>query len=955
MLMNSKYARWTKTLLSIQARVLYSSQCEQLVVKRYTDTILLPKTNFQAKITGKKRIDKDQYLQNKCGFSELYNWQRANLKGPDFVLHDGPPYANGDVHIGHAINKILKDITIRSKVINGQRVHYVPGWDCHGLPIEYKALSLVKEKYASLSPTEIRSIAHTFATNTINKQRQVFASWGIMADWKNNGCYFTNQTSFIINQLHQFYNLYEKKLIYQDFKPVYWSPSSKTALAEAELEYKHNHESKSVIIRLRLVDLPSKLITFEGKPLYALAWTTTPWTLVSNQALSYSPNIIYCLAEHSEGNFYVVAEPLIEDISKKIGPLTVVTTFSGNDLNSAKYLHPITGDTLNFLPSSHVNADQGTGLIHTAPAHSHEDFLVGLENHLSVVSLVDEEGKYKSEAGSQFHGLKVLEEGTEAVLSQISQNIIHTETIVHSYPYDWRTKKPVIVRASLQWFIDTESIKEKALEVAERINVFPEQYKLLWINSFLTQLKKRPYWCISRQRVWGTPIPVLYNKDTNQIFTNREFIGNLCKLIEKYGVDCWWELPVEKLVGKKLFSELNGSEGNLEKGKDIMDIWFDSGISWSFVLPNKEANVYMEGMDQLTGWFQASLLTSVALQGSSPYQDVFIHGFAVDENKNKMSKSIGNIIHPEEITKGGTDLNKKPPYGVDVLRWWIASHATQHRLIPIKRTSLQESVDEIHKFRLVFRFLLGVLHTYDKSKSVTEPLYNNLDKYMLHQLYHFHLNINSLYEKYQYHNVSNAIVNFITNDVSSIYCHLIKDRIYCEKIDSPFRLGALDVIGEVLAVSVRSIAPIMPHLAEEVWLHHPENLTSAPLFHANFKLLESWNKPEIKILIDKALELRNQINKQNVLNSWTIKATIKTNAENFKLLSLLHEHETSSTSELCDICQLSSITLLNDESCSNFNITLEPTDKLLCKRCRRHLESDFDELCNRCIEILNTA
>ncbi|XP_014215047.1 isoleucine--tRNA ligase, mitochondrial [Copidosoma floridanum] len=957
--MNLQPFLWrVKSLLSTQARILYrchSTQQEKLAEKRYTDTVLLPKTNFPAKITGKKRVEMDMYLQDKCGFAELYNWQRANLEGPDFVLHDGPPYANGDPHMGHTINKILKDITIRSKVVKGQRVHYVPGWDCHGLPIELKALSSAKKRVADLTPIQVRTQARKFAEEAFAKQKKVFASWGIMADWKDSSCYFTNTTSYIKNQLQQFYSLYEKKLVFRDFKPVYWSPSSKTALAEAELEYK-DHQSQCATVRLRLVELPPRLAAFEGRPVYALTWTTTPWTLIANQALAYSPEANYCLVEHSEGNLYILAEQLLQSNIEKIGQLNVLTTFTGKDLVGSKYAHPITGVVLPFLAGSHVNTSQGTGLVHTAPAHGKEDFLVALENKISIISLVNEEGKYTAEAGAEFEGLKVLEEGTPAVLARIDQNIVHVEKLTHSYPYDWRTMKPVIVRASHQWFINTDSIKDQAVESLKDVNIFPETKRTAWSNALLTQLKQRPYWCISRQRAWGTPIPVLYYKDTGEVFITREWVDKLCQLIDKHGDDCWWELPVEKLLGRKLRAAYSVTGAELEKGKDILDIWFDSGISWSYVLPDKKANLYMEGMDQFSGWFQSSLLTSVALQGCAPYKDLFVHGFAVDENNNKMSKSIGNVVNPDDITKGGKNLNKNPVHGVDVLRWWVASHGTQHTLVPVKKTLLEGSVESVNKFRNVFKFLLGTLNNYDDNRKITvEPQYKYLDKYMLHQLYHYHNQIQELYEKYQYHNVSKLFLNFMTNDVSAIYCHLIKDRIYCEKVDSPFRLGSLDVVGEILAITVRSVAPILPHLAEEVWLHHPENLASVPLFHTKHRSLDSWDQPEVKTIVEKAMDVKSEINKLTAKNTWLSKATVRANSGDFELLSVLQKSGISSTSEICDICQVSSVTLIKDDRCENLSVSLENVDQELCKRCRRHVEPGPSEICDRCTEVLNAT
>ncbi|XP_051156540.1 isoleucine--tRNA ligase, mitochondrial [Leptopilina boulardi] len=930
-------------------RYSYGTQ-QNVQTKQFKDTILLPQTKFPLKFSDEKRIEMDEYLAEKCGFFELYNWQRANLTGPDFVLHDGPPYANGNPHMGHAINKILKDITLRSKIIKGQRVHYVPGWDCHGLPIELKALTELKTKEKDLTPLQIRHHAKKYAKEAIKKQKDAFASWGVVADWKKSGCYFTNSTSFLTNELRQFINLYEKKLIYRDFKPVHWSPSSRTALAESELEYNDKHESKCATVRLKIVELPPSLSEFKEKNIYALTWTTTPWTLVANQALAFSSDAIYCIAKKSDGDLYLIAQDLLCHVTEKIGYLNPLKTIKGSELNGAKYLQPISGISLPFLAASHVNTLVGTGLVHTAPAHGSEDFCVALEHKIPVLSVVNEEGCYTDEAGSQFTGKEVLKDGTNIVLDHLSKDVLHTEILVHSYPYDWRTKKPIITRASHQWFIDTDALKEKAAESIQNLQIYPESRRQTSINVLLKQIKQRPYWCISRQRVWGTPIPVVYLNNSKNVFTSREFVERLCRLIEKNGNDCWWELPVEKIVGKKLMEELNVT--NIERGNDILDIWFDSGISWSSVLPEGKADLYIEGMDQFTGWFQTSLLTSIALQNSAPYKGLYVHGFAVDENNNKMSKSIGNVISPEEIVKGNKNEKQKPAYGIDVLRWWVSSHGSQHSLIPLKESVLRDSSDNVNKLRNVFRFLLGAIHPYSV-KNTVEPQYLFIDKYMLHRLYHYNKEIQNLYSIYEYHNVARHIINFITNDVSSIYCHLVKDRLYCENVNSPYRAGAVDVIGAILAVVVRSIAPIVPHLAEEVWLYHPENLASVPLFHSGYKQTNNWNQPEIEEIIKVALLIKEKVNKFADKNTWELKATIRVEMNQFSLLLNLQKEEISSTSELCEILRLSSIKLIEDESCTDPQIKFERTNQKLCKRCRRHPESKNGGICYRCSEVMS--
>ncbi|XP_012524598.2 isoleucine--tRNA ligase, mitochondrial [Monomorium pharaonis] len=918
----------------------------------YTKTVLLPQTNFPARLGGSKRAEMDSYLIEKCGFLELYNWQRQNLEGPDFVLHDGPPYANGEPHMGHAINKVLKDITLRSKIIMGRKVHYVPGWDCHGLPIEQKVLSDTKID----SPLEIRRKAKRYASDAIAKQRQAFTSWGIMADWNESGCYFTNHILYVKNQMQQFINLYDKGLVFRAFKPVYWSPSSRTALAESELEYNESHESKSVIIRMQLDTntLTLKLKDFANKPLYALIWTTTPWSLIANQAIAFSNDVSYCIVQDNSKNWYILAQACLATIEQKLGPLKLITTIMGQELGEVKYLHPITKQCLPFLPGHHVTTDVGTGLVHTAPAHGPEDFLIAIENNISILSLIDDDGHFTKEAGDEFSGLDVLNDGADKVLQHIGEDVLHTDMITHSYPYDWRTKKPVIIRASHQWFIDLKSIKEKAIDSIANIRIYPEQNRTSYLNALIAQVKQRPYWCISRQRAWGTPIPVLHNKQTGDTYTSRKWVERLCRLLERHGTDYWWELPIEKLIGRELRQELNNNIGDLERGIDIMDIWLDSGLSWSAVLPEHKADLYLEGMDQFRGWFQSSLLTSIALQERAPYSALFVHGFAVDDKASKMSKSVGNVINPEIITKGGKNLNNNPAYGVDTLRWWVASHGCQHSQVPVTTTLLNESHETVQKLRLVLRFLLGVLHSYSEGVTV-EPEYLYLDKYMLHALHQYNKNIQNFYDNYLYHHACKLVTNFLANTVSPIYCHLIKDRLYCDEAASPTRLAAVEVTRGILTILARSIAPIVPHLAEEVWLYHPENLASVPLYHTEYKVPEAWHQPEIAKHVETALTLRSKVNTVADRNTWELSGIVKASKDDYESLSMLQKDQESSTSELCEILQLSSITLVESPTVTETQIELHNTEKMLCQRCRRHPELDKNGLCSRCIKVLDVA
>ncbi|KAL0121316.1 hypothetical protein PUN28_006682 [Cardiocondyla obscurior] len=933
-------------------RVVWLRGMKSAAKQSYTKTVLLPQTNFPARLGGAKRVEMDSYLTEKCGFLELYNWQRKNLEGPDFILHDGPPYANGEPHMGHAINKILKDITLRTKIITGKRVHYIPGWDCHGLPIEQRVLSDIKDE----NPIEIRRKARKYASDAVAKQRQAFMSWGVVADWNESGCYFTNHTSYIKNQMQQFINLYDKGLVFRAFKPVHWSPSSRTALAESELEYNESHESKSVIVRMQLDTraLTSKLKDFENKPLYALIWTTTPWSLLANQAIAFSNKIVYCVVEDNSKNLYILAQECLTNIEQKLGPLKLITTITGQELAETKYFHPITKQRLPFLHGHHVTTDVGTGLVHTAPAHGPEDFLIAIENNLSVLSLIDNDGCFTKEAGDKFSGLDVLNEGTNKILQHIGENVLNVDTITHSYPYDWRTKKPVIIRASHQWFLDIRSIKEKAIDSIANIRIYPEQNQTSYLNTLIAQIKHRPYWCISRQRSWGTPIPVLHNKRTGDTYTSRKWIERLCRLMERHGVDYWWELSTEKLIGRELRQELSDDIKDLEKGTDIMDIWLDSGLSWSAVLPKHRADLYLEGMDQFRGWFQSSLLTSIALQERSPYSTLFVHGFAVDDKASKMSKSVGNVINPEIIIKGGANLNKEPAYGVDTLRWWVASHGCQHSQIPVTTALLRESHETVQKLRLVLRFLLGVLHSYSEGVTV-EPEYLYLDKYMLHALHQYSKEIQNLYDNYLYHHVCKLTMNFLANTVSPVYCHLIKDRLYCDEAASPTRLAAVEVTRATLTVFARSIAPIVPYLVEEVWLYHPENLASVPLYHSEYKVPENWHEPEIARHVETALTLRSKVNTLAARNTWELSGTIKASKNDYESLLMLQKDQESSTSELCEILQLSSITLMESSTATETQIELHNIEKVLCQRCRRHPELDENGLCGRCVKVLDVA
>ncbi|XP_055677771.1 isoleucine--tRNA ligase, mitochondrial [Lutzomyia longipalpis] len=922
----------------------FSAKCEQKAKIKYTDTINLPKTQFPARLDPKKRNLTENEINERC-FRPLYRWQEENLQSPAFVLHDGPPYANGDLHMGHAINKILKDVTIHHHIIRGRKVHYIPGWDCHGLPIELKALT---GDTSSADPVAIRKKAREFALKTIQKQKAGFQAWGIAADWANDqAIYRTTSPEFIANQMRIFFELFSNGLIYRDLKPVYWSPSSKTALAEAELEYDSNFKSPSLYVRFRIENkLPEIAEIVRERNLWALVWTTTPWTLLSNQAVCFSEQLEYCLVGNPDSpDCYIIALELLVEIRELFPhPIEILGKIETNLLHKLHYQHPILeGSEKSFLPASHVSAAKGTGLVHTAPAHGFEDFLVGIHHKLPTECFVDELGNYTNESPEFLRKKNVLQDGTEVILKYLQEKelVVHLGEILHAYPIDWRTKQPIIIRASDQWFINTDKIKEKAIEEVQKVNIFPRITSVASKNLLIAQLQKRPYWCISRQRAWGVPIPVFYGKSSKKVITSKAIVERVCEEILKMGnVDFWWEKSVQELVPEK-------HEEELEKGMDILDIWFDSGITWSHVLQGeKVADLYLEGIDQFTGWFQSSLMTSVALRKRAPYKSIFVHGFVLDEKGQKMSKSLGNVIHPKDIVK---------KYGVDTMRWWIAAHGTQHTSILLSENILQASAENVQKIRGIFRYLIGIcgsLEVRDFPEDLTNFTY--LDRFFLSKLWEFHDAVFSMYDAYEYNRVATTIVNFIANDVSSIYIHLTKDRLYCGT-DAELQC-VQQVMNACFLLLAKALWPILPFLVEECWSHCNANI---PFYHINVGTPPAaWEGQEAREVIEKCLQFKEALNRLTPqTNTWKLDVDIHCNPIDFECLKKLQpecSNEESFGSQLSEVLQVSRVRLTKIEDNADFRIHLSTNESPLCPRCRRFATESGDGVCRRCDWVLRT-
>ncbi|XP_012737304.2 isoleucine--tRNA ligase, mitochondrial isoform X4 [Fundulus heteroclitus] len=950
---------------------------------RYRDTVLLPRTEFPMKLTGQKLLDRELQIQQDCGFAELYSWQRERKAKKEFCLHDGPPYANGDPHVGHALNKILKDIRNRFEMLRGRQVHYVPGWDCHGLPIELKALGELGT--SGLSALQIRQKAREFAEGAIARQKAAFQRWGVMADWDQ--CYYTFDGAYEAAQLNVFQEMHSKGLVYQDYKPVFWSPSSRTALAEAELEYNPEHVSRAVYATFPLATLPPKIASGEGlENVSVLVWTTQPWTIPANQAVCYMPNAQYSVVKRADtSQVLLLATERTASLAALLGTeLQTVGTFTGSQLEGGICKHPTIPDKqVPLLPANHVTMGKGTGLVHTAPAHGMDDYSVASQFKLPVECIVDEDGRFTELAGPELQNLPVITEGTDKVIASLKDGgaLVLEEQCVHSYPYDWRTKQPVVIRASKQWFINTASLKDKAKEALQKVRVLPESAR----GSLLAMLDRRTYWCISRQRSWGVPIPVFYHKETGEPLINKYTVSHIAKLFKEKGSDCWWELPIEALLPPEVLKKSKaGPVSEYVRGDDVLDIWFDSGASWAAVLEESDsrADAYVEGKDQLGGWFQSSLLTSVAVRNKAPYKSLVVHGFAVSEKGEKMSKSLGNVVDPDEVING-KDSSSSSAYGADVLRWWVAE-SNIFSEVQIGPSALNSARDSINKLRNTLRFLLGNLNGFDPRVQAVDPkqMYY-IDQYMLHLVREYSMKVTDAYSEFDAGRVIRILQAFVNRDLSSFYFSIIKDRLYCSPEDSLGRRSCQTALEEILDGVTRSVAPILPHLAEEVYLHAPGHDKAETLFKSGWiKSSSVWRRPGLEEAVEGACAIRDSflssIPGKNA-SQYDLTVAIEPGLL-FELMESLQEEPTSTSSQLTELMMAARVTLTSTlprdlhpdallshgtflinleggviREDSPYSIAVTPTSAARCPRCRRYTSESADCLCPRCQAVISHA
>ncbi|MGD2180624.1 isoleucine--tRNA ligase [Lusitaniella coriacea] len=832
--------------------------------KSYKDTVNLPQTDFSMRANAVKR---EPELQALWAENRIYEKLSQDNPGETFVLHDGPPYANGSLHMGHALNKILKDIVNKYKMLRGYKVHYVPGWDCHGLPIELKVLQKMKSKERqALTPLTLRQKARDFALAAVDEQRTGFKRYGIWGDWDNP--YLTLKPEYEAAQIDVFGQMALKGYIYRGLKPVHWSPSSRTALAEAELEYPEGHTSRSVYGAFAVTKLGEGAKDLEQflPNLGAAIWTTTPWTLPGNLAIALNPDLTYTVVEVGGDvktfQYLIVAQELVSRLAEKFGvTLTVKATLKGKDLEHCTYKHPLYDRESEILiGGDYVTTESGTGLVHTAPGHGQEDYIVGQRYGLPILSPVDDKGNFTEEAG-QFAGLNVLKDANEAIIQALieANALLLEESYEHKYPYDWRTKKPTIFRATEQWFASVEGFRDAALKAIESVKWFPPQGE----NRIVSMVADRSDWCISRQRSWGVPIPVFYEEETNEPLLNEETINHVREIIAEKGSDAWWELSVEELLPESYRN--NGK--TYRKGTDTMDVWFDSGSSWSAVVQQREgleypADIYLEGSDQHRGWFQSSLLTSVATNGIAPYKTVLTHGFILDEQGKKMSKSLGNGVEPDTIINGGKNKKQEPPYGADVMRLWVSS-VDYSSDVPLGRNILKQLSDVYRKIRNTSRFLLGNLHDFNPEEhAIAYENLPELDKYMLHRITEVFADVTAAFESFQFFRFFQTVQNFCVVDLSNFYLDVAKDRLYISDLNSPRRRSCQTVLAVALENLARAIAPVLSHLAEDIWQFLPYKTSHESVFASGWvEMQKQWENPELKASWTFLRELRDEVNK----------------------------------------------------------------------------------------------
>lgn len=938
----------------------------------YKDTLNLPSTDFPMKAKLKQREPEIHSKWDKIRLDEAILASRSREK--KYVLHDGPPYANGDIHIGHALNKILKDIIVRYKSMKGFYSPYVPGWDCHGLPIEQKVMNKLGSKAREKTPLQIRRACKEYALKWVETQSDQFRRLGIQGDFEHP--YLTLNPLYETGILKAFRTLVEKGYVYRGRKPVYWCASCTTALADAEVEYE-DHSSHSIYVRfpvlnkeklpeLKEIDNPSIVI-----------WTTTPWTLPANVAITVHPRYDYVAAKIKDtGEVYILAEYLLHPFLKacELGEAEVIAKWKGDQLSGLECSHPLLDKKSVVVTGAHVTLEQGTGCVHTAPGHGYDDYIMSLEHNLPIVMPVDERGRFTEEY-PDMQGVTVWQ-ANAPITEKLKEKglLLGSGKIEHSYPHCWRCHNPIIFRATDQWFmsVDEKDLRKKALEAIDRVKWVPKWGR----NRIYNMVEMRPDWCLSRQRKWGVPIPALQCHDCKNDILDLGVIDLFLKQVEERGTDAWFEDPVESVLPDGFQCPECGGN-SFEKSTDTLDVWFDSGSSHIAVCDQREelgwpVDLYLEGSDQHRGWFQSSLLVAMGVKEHEPYRTVLTHGFILDKKGEAMSKSKGNVIAPKTI------MEQK---GADVLRLWVTSEDYREDL-KISDEILARISDAYRRIRNTFRFLLGNLGDFHPEEdAVSYDDLSEFDRWALHELAHLVKKVEKAYENFEFHKVYHFVHSFCVVQMSSLYLDVVKDRLYVEGKPSPERRSSQTVIYHLADVLVRLLAPVMCYTMEEVYqslltamgkqAENPVN-SDAPLTKSVHLMdfpeaPEEWSDQDLSERWERIFKIRETVVKRleearrrkDIGHSLDARVTLETSSD--EIYQLLASYDDF----LADLCIVSGFELKKTDSIEKpvsdvlpeISIKVEKAPGEKCSRCwKLHTEvgteKKYPETCPRCAQVL---
>ncbi|MBW1782586.1 MAG: isoleucine--tRNA ligase [Deltaproteobacteria bacterium] len=926
----------------------------------YKQTLNLPKTAFPMKANLVKR---EPEILEKWEQIDLYKLIRDSSTGRKrYMLHDGPPYANGNIHMGTAFNKVLKDIIVKSRQMAGLDAPYVPGWDCHGLPIEHQVDGQLGDRKMEMSQAEIRGVCRQYAEKYIDIQRNEFKRLGVLGEWDNP--YLTMNYPYEATIVREFGKFALNGSLVRSKKPIYWCISCKTALAEAEVEYAE-HRSPSIFVKFPMIsELAQSDPRLKGKQISMLIWTTTPWTLPANLAIALHPDLEYAAVQTGEDEIMILAEGLVDVCMDTFGIASydVIKLYKAAELEGLEARHPLYDRPSVIVLAPYVTLEAGTGCVHTAPGHGREDYETGIEYELDVYSPVDDSGCFTPDV-EYFAGMEVFE-ANRAVNDKLSEvgALLKEQEIAHEYPHCWRCKKPVIFRSTEQWFISMEktNLRKNALDAIRKVSWIPSWGE----DRIFKMIANRPDWCISRQRTWGVPITMFFCQACGEPVISQEIIDHVSRMVEQSGADIWFTKTEEELLPPGTCCPNCGSN-RFRKETDILDVWFDSGVSYAAVMENREyldspSDLYLEGSDQHRGWFHSSLLCSVGTRNQAPYRGVLTHGFVVDGEGKAMHKSAGNVIAPEELIKS---------YGAEILRLWVAGEDYRDN-IRLSKEILQRLTEAYRRIRNTCRYLLGNLNEFDwETDRVPYEQMEELDRWALSQLQKLSDRVLKAYEEFNFHLVYHNLHNFCVLDLSSFYLDIIKDRLYTSPKTSRARRSAQTAMHEILEVLVRLMAPILSFTADEIWLHmdgkeRPQSV-HADLFRPS---RDEYRDPELEKVWEEIISVRKEVTKvlevarKEKTIGHSLDASVRLGVSN-KLYEILNNYSKQlrslfivSSVELIDIDQMDGGH--ESEAVSGLKLEVFPSSDPKCERCWVHdpsvgHDNNHPTICKRCRNVLD--